>query len=98
MRKEGRAHTYCHQGRIGVVVEVNCTTDFCSRSGEFIAWCDDIAMQIAAMNPENVEDLLAQPFVKNEEICVADHIKALKNMVGEPIEISRFARFEVGTA
>ena len=96
MKTEGRAHTYCHQGRIGVVVEVTCTTDFCSRSGEFIAWCNDIAMQIAATNPADVEALLAQPFVKNEEISVADHVFALKNMVGEPVEISRFVRFEVG--
>lgn len=95
-KREGRAHTYCHQGRIGVVVEVNCTTDFCSRSDEFIAWCEDIAMQIAAMNPENVESLLEQPFIKNEEISVGNHLSHLRDMVGEPVEISQFARFEVG--
>jgi len=96
IKKEGRAHTYCHLGRIGVVVEVNCTTDFCSRTEEFVAWCGDIAMHIAAMGPATVEELLEQPFVKNTEITVAEHVRALQDLVGEPISISRFSRFEVG--
>jgi translation elongation factor EF-Ts len=93
---EGRAHTYCHHnGRIGVVVHVRCDTDFCARSGEFLAWCDDIAMQIAATNPANVAELLAQAYVKDAARTVAQHVNALRNMVGETIAVVRFARLDL---
>jgi elongation factor Ts len=48
---EGRVHTYVHGGKHGVLVEVNCKTDFVARSPEFIALCDTIAMQIVAARP-----------------------------------------------
>ncbi len=51
---EGRIATYVHGGRIGVMVEVNCETDFVAKTDDFAAFCNDIAMQIAAMNPDVV--------------------------------------------
>ncbi len=51
---EGRIATYVHGGRIGVMVEVNCETDFVAKTDDFAAFCSDIAMQIAAMNPDVV--------------------------------------------
>lgn len=48
---EGRIHTYVHGGKHGVLVEVNCKTDFVARSPEFVALCDTIAMQIVAARP-----------------------------------------------
>lgn len=49
---EGLIHAYIHLGgRIGVLVEVNCETDFVARSDEFKTFVEDVAMQIAAMNP-----------------------------------------------
>jgi elongation factor Ts len=48
---EGLVHTYLHGGRIGVLLEVNCETDFVARNPEFIRFCEDTAMHIAAMNP-----------------------------------------------
>jgi len=83
-------------GRIGVVLELRCETDFCSRSGEFRAWCEDLAMQVAATNPASVDELLAQPFIKDESKTVADHIQALRSMVGERLVVAGFARREVG--
>lgn len=50
--KEGRIHSYIHgNGKIGVLVEVNCETDFVARNDKFIELCKDIAMHIAASNP-----------------------------------------------
>lgn len=50
--KEGTVASYIHmQGRIGVLVEVNCETDFVARTDEFQAMARDIAMHIAAANP-----------------------------------------------
>ncbi|HHE72447.1 MAG TPA: translation elongation factor Ts [Chloroflexi bacterium] len=50
--QEGLIHAYVHGGgRIGVLVEVNCETDFVARTEEFRTFVNDIAMQIAAMSP-----------------------------------------------
>jgi elongation factor Ts len=50
--KEGAVMTYLHPGnRIGVMVEINCETDFVAKTDEFIKFTRDIAMQVAATNP-----------------------------------------------
>ncbi len=52
---EGLVYAYIHGGgRIGVLVEVNCETDFVARTDEFKGFVSDVAMQIAAMSPEYV--------------------------------------------
>lgn len=51
--KEGRIEAYVHLGsKIGVLLEVNCETDFVARSEAFCAFTKDVAMHIAAMNPK----------------------------------------------
>jgi elongation factor Ts len=61
---EGLIGTYIHDGgRIAVLVEVNCETDFVARGDEFRGLCEDIAMQVAAMNPS---------YVREDEIPEAD--------------------------
>lgn len=52
--REGIVDTYVHSGRIGVVLEVNCETDFVAKTDEFKSFVHDIAMHIAASNPEFV--------------------------------------------
>jgi elongation factor Ts len=51
---EGVVSTYVHGGRIGVMVEVNCETDFVAKTDDFKGFCADVAMQIAAMCPDAV--------------------------------------------
>ena len=49
---EGSVSSYIHMnGRVGVLLEVNCETDFVAKTPDFQAFCADVAMQIAAMNP-----------------------------------------------
>jgi len=49
---EGLIHAYIHQGaRVGVLIEVNCETDFVARTDDFKAFCQEVAMQIAASAP-----------------------------------------------
>lgn len=49
---EGRIHAYVHNGsQIGCILEVNCETDFAARSELFVKFCEDIALQIVAMQP-----------------------------------------------
>ncbi|NPV25952.1 MAG: translation elongation factor Ts [Firmicutes bacterium] len=68
---EGRVEAYIHgPGRIGVLVEVNCETDFVAKTDEYREFCKDIAMQIAAAKPE---------YVSREEVpaAVIDKEKAI---------------------
>jgi len=54
--REGIIDSYVHSGRIGVVVEINCETDFVARLDDFKKVAHEIAMQIAAMNPQYVTE------------------------------------------
>jgi elongation factor Ts len=68
--KQGLVESYVHLGnKIGVLVEVNCETDFVARNEDFRRFTKDIAMQIAAVNPK---------YLKKEDVPKAD-LKAVKN-------------------
>ena len=54
--REGLIESYVHSGRIGVVVEVNCETDFVARLVDFKTLAHEVAMQIAAMSPKYVSE------------------------------------------
>ncbi|ADO73807.1 elongation factor Ts [Stigmatella aurantiaca DW4/3-1] len=67
---EGIISTYVHSGRIGVMVEVNCETDFVARNEDFQALAKDVAMHIAAASPQFVrrEEIPADVLEKEKEI------------------------------
>ena len=72
--KEGRVESYIHQGgKIGVLVEINCESDFVARNDDFQAFTKNIAMQIAASNPIYVgkEDIPEDSVKKETEIIKA---------------------------
>ncbi|MCM8765792.1 MAG: elongation factor Ts [Candidatus Omnitrophica bacterium] len=76
--KEGRIEAYTHLGeRLGVLVEINCETDFVARNDLFKRLCRDIAMQIAASNP-----IYIRPEDIPEEI-LAEEKKRFKDSFGE---------------
>jgi len=54
--REGLIDSYVHNGRIGVLVEVNCETDFVARTDNFKLFVHEIALQIAAMSPEYINE------------------------------------------
>jgi elongation factor Ts len=137
---EGCIASYIHHGsKLGVLVEVNCESDFVARNDAFRELVKDIAQQIAAANPSyvrreevpaavveaekeiyraQVKDkpapaiekicagkldkfystvcLMEQPFVKNPEITIKDHITAKIAQLGENIVIRRFTRWQLG--
>jgi elongation factor Ts len=93
---EGVVETYTHNGRISVVVEVNCETDFVARNPEFREFAHDVAMQIASMNPAGVDELYEQPFIKDSGKTIRELRNALVQKIGENIQIKRFVRFELG--
>lgn len=72
--KEGRVESYIHaNGRIGVLIEVNCETDFVARNDEFKKFVKDISMQVAASKPRYVkrEDVPKEVVEKEKEIFAA---------------------------
>lgn len=66
--KEGRIYSYIHgQGKIGVMVEINCETDFVARNEKFVELCKDIAMHIAAANPLAISEKDLDPNIIEAE-------------------------------
>lgn len=70
---EGLVDSYIHGGRIGVLVEVNSETDFVAKNDEFKQFVRDIAMQVAAANPQYIrrEEVSAESIQKEKEILRA---------------------------
>ncbi|MBI4634679.1 MAG: translation elongation factor Ts [Deltaproteobacteria bacterium] len=69
--KDGTIASYIHMGgRIGVMVEINCETDFVAKTGDFQQMAKDIAMHIAASNPRYVrsEEITAEAMDREKEI------------------------------
>lgn len=112
---EGVIESYIHaNGRIGVLVEINSETDFVARTEQFRDLAHDVALQVAAMNPDTVsiddlpEDvpegeregraLLTQPFIKDSARTVQELVEDTISSTGENIRISRFIRYEIGGA
>ena len=106
---QGLIEAYIHHGdRIGVLVEVNCETDFVAHTPEFRQLAHDIAMQIAATNPAAVDDvegsdtttddvpLLKQEFIRDPGHTIADLVRETAAKTGENIVVRRFTRYELG--
>lgn len=140
---EGLVGSYIHTGgRVGVMVEINCETDFVARRDEFKALVQNIAMQVAACpnveyvsveeipanvveqeksiemkkddlsgKPDNMKEkivqgriekrlkelsLMDQPFIRDQNITVAELVKQNISLLGENIKVRRFTRFILG--
>jgi len=139
---EGRVGSYIHAGgRLAVLVELNCETDFVAKNDQFQKLLGELCMQVAAMNPtyisreevpaefiekeqagyrqaaledgkpEQMADriaagkvdkyvegicLLEQAYIRDGSLKVRDLIKQTIGVVGENIQVKRFARFAVG--
>jgi len=87
--------SYIHNERVGVLLELRCETDFVARSKDFKELAHNLAMQIAAMDPKDVDDLLKQTYIKDEMLTVEDLIKQSIVKFGENIKIERFCRYEI---
>ena len=93
--KAGLIKTYTHNDRVGVVLKVGCETDFVARSEPFKELVHNLAVHIVAMDPANVDELMAQPFVKDEGTSVEDLVKGVIAKTGENIKIDGFYRLEL---
>lgn len=93
--KAGIIKTYIHNDRVGALLELNCETDFVARSDPFQELAHSLVVQIVAMDPEDIDELLAQPYVKDESMVINDLVKGAILKTGENIKIGRFIRYEL---
>ncbi len=91
----GLLESYIHNGRVGVLLELRCETDFVVRSEPFKELAHNLVMHIAAMNPENIPALLQQPYVRDEKMTIDQLVKGAIAKTGENIQIAKFCRYEI---
>ena len=91
----GLLETYVHNGRVGVLLDLRCETDFVVRSEPFQVLAHDLVMHIAAMDPKDTAELLQQAYVKDPSLTVENLIKGVISKVGENIRVERFCRYAV---
>lgn len=91
----GVLETYVHNGRIGVLLELRCETDFVAKSEPFRWLAHELAMQIAAIEPEDLNAFLSQLHIKDESITVDQLIKSVIAKTGENIKVEKFCRYEL---
>src|ERR1700676_3817944 len=138
---EGLVGSYIHAGgKIGVLVEINCESDFVARNDRFRELVREVAMHAAAMSPTSLDratppaevlaavkselektvppgkppdvvekilsgklnkwyeehTLLEQPFVKDDAQTVGELVKSVSGVLGEQIDVRRYAKFALG--
>ena len=94
--KEGVIDTYVHNTRkVASVVELLCETDFVAKNVEFQKLAHELAMHIAALKPGSTEELLGQPFVKDQDVSIQELINQSIAKLGENIQLGRFEVFEI---
>ena len=81
-------------GCTGVIVEVNCETDFVAKTDNFAAFANNVAKHIAKANPADVDELMNQKFVDDETKTISDLVSEATVAIGEKISVRRFARFQ----
>lgn len=94
---QGLVESYIHQtGKVGALVELLCETDFVARTDEFKQLAKEISMQVAAMNPKNVEALLKQEYIRDTSKTIQDLVKETIGKLGENIVVKRISRIAIG--
>lgn len=83
-------------GAAGVLLEVNCESDFVAKTDAFQAFGHDLAAQIAQTAPPDLEGLLAQPWQGKAGVTVQEYLTEIIGQIGENIRIRRFSRFAGG--
>ena len=93
---QGIIEAYIHQGgKVGVLIELLCETDFVAKTDDFKHLAKEIGMQVAAMNPKEVDDLLKQEYIRDNSQTIEKLIKSVIGKLGENITLKKFVRFEI---
>ncbi|MBU4360639.1 translation elongation factor Ts [Patescibacteria group bacterium] len=94
--KDGVIGSYIHaNAKVAGLVVLSCETDFVAKNEKFKNLAHDIAMQVAAMSPENTSDLLNQNFIKDESKTIQDIINDITAKLGEKIEVNQIVKLAI---
>lgn len=94
--KQGLVESYIHQnGKVGALIVINCETDFVARTDDFKHLAHEVAMQVAAMAPQNIDSLLKQEYIRDNKVTIDALIKQTITTLGENIVIKEISRFEI---
>ena len=101
----GVVASYVHSsGTVGVLLELDCETDFVAKNDEFKSLAYDLAMHVCAMSPTSINNedgageetaLYAQPFVKDPSMTVGEKVQSAIQKFGENTKVSRFTRYSI---
>jgi elongation factor Ts len=94
---QGLVDSYIHLGgKIGVLLELRCETDFVAKTDDFKQLSKEIGMQVSAMNPSDVKALMKQEYIRDPKMTIEDLIKSVIGKLGENITVARFQRYSLG--
>ena len=93
---EGIVESYIHNnGTVGVLVSLLCETDFVARTDDFKKLAHEIALQIAALDPKDTEELLKSPYIRDASLTIEALIKTGIAKLGENITVGKFSRISL---
>lgn len=93
---EGIVEAYIHATKkVGVLMELQCETDFVARNPLFSELAHDLAMHIAAMDPTDEPSLLGQLYIKDQSITIKDLMTGVIAKLGENIKLGKFVRYSL---
>ncbi len=94
--KSGRVFMYLHHtGTVGAMVVIGTETDFVARLDEVKLLGEEIAKQVASMDPQSVEELLGQPYIRDAGKTIDQLVKEVSGKTGEKIVVAEFKRLAV---
>ena len=95
--RAGIVDSYVHAGgKVGVLLEIACETDFVAKTDDFKNLSHEICLQIASMNPKDTKALLSQEYIRDPKINIETLVKQVIGKVGENIRLVHFSRFQLG--
>lgn len=93
---DGMVFTYVHQGgKVGVMLDLRCETDFVARTEVFQNLGKELCLQIASMDPQSTEELLEQEYVREPEKKVSDMVGEASGTLGEHVKVEKFVRYSI---
>lgn len=92
----GVVHAYVHSGdKVGALILLSCETDFVAKTAEFKELAHEVAMQVASMNPKDVDELLEQEYIRDSKVKIGDLVKSAIAKFGENIKIEKIVRVSI---
>ena len=92
----GLIDSYVHLGKLGVLVEVRCETDFVAKTDEFKSFVHEVALQIANSDIKDVKELLKEEYFKDPSKTIQDMLHEVITKTGENIKIAQFEKIVLG--